>query len=127
MKFTRKSWITVAVAIIAVGLVVYIVTRSMKKEGMTQHLSVVSYSGNEIIGQMKARDINATPVIWDDPHGGENWEWEEKEYNDKAIYLVSRNRQPVEELLLDFTKGQYLWKPDPNKQDVLTYQITGAQ
>jgi hypothetical protein len=145
MKFFNKYWIKVAIAIIAVGLVIYIATLSMKKEGMFQqgmpqqgmpqqgmpqqgmleHLSVVYYSGNGTTGQMNVIDTN--PIIWADPHGNDVWQWEEKSYGDGQIKLVSRNRNPVEELLLDFTKSQYLWKPDPNNQNVVAYQITGAQ
>jgi|LauGreSuBDMM15SN_2_FD.fasta_scaffold08155_3 hypothetical protein len=127
MKFYKRSRIIIIFAIVAIGLAVYVGLRSMRKEGMNQHLSVVNYVGeNGFNGTMKARDIGATPIIWDDPHGDENWEWEEREYNNKAIYLVSRNRQVPEELLLDLENGYYIWKPDPNNPEMY-FQITGTE
>jgi len=118
-------------AIVAIGLLMYIGLRSMKKEGMTQHLSVVSYEyedeqNNVITGTMKARDIGATPIIWDDPHGDEIWEWREEYVDDNMIYLVSTNRPVLEELMLDLKNGKYIWKPDPNNPEI-DFQITGAQ
>jgi hypothetical protein len=140
MKFYKRSRIIIVFAIIAIGLVVYIGLRSMRKEGMTPppRLSQVTYAF-QVEGKKTRGILNRTgeSMTWRDRIIDENsawtsniWLWDQIAEPDENgnIYFVSNrdhdeHQGSDEKLTVNVKTKKYIWQPDPNKNETSEYEI----